>query len=124
LAGLCGREAALRRGVCRRLAVDLAPVSLISTAPELVAVPRKLERMESLPVAQLLGEVEKFAKRKFKPAQRAQWDSYLTEQRGSLASVRHEIEDARHELNGRVYHLFDLTDDEIRQVESEIGALK
>ena len=74
LAGLYAREAALRRGVCRRLAVDLAPASLVPTPPELVPLPRKLERMESLTVAQLLGEVEKFANRNFKPAERAQWD--------------------------------------------------
>jgi len=124
LAGLYAREAALRRGVCRRLAVDLAPASLIPTPPELVPVPRKLERMESLPVAQLLGEVEKFAHRKFAPAERARWDVYLTQQSGSLASLLREIEDARAELNDRVYRLFDLTDDEVRQIASEVGPEK
>jgi hypothetical protein len=120
LAGLHAREAALRRGVCRRLAVDLTPASLVPTPPELVPVSRKLERMEALPVARLLDEVEKFAKRKFKPAERAQWDGYLTEQTGSLVSILREIEDARHELNDRVYRLFDLTDDEVRQIASPI----
>ena len=120
LAGLCAREAALRRGVCRRLAVDLAPASLVPTPPELVPLPRKLERMESLTVAQLLGEVEKFANRNFKPAERAQWDRYLTEQTGNLASVLREIEDARSELNDRVCRLFNLADDEIRRIAAEL----
>jgi len=122
LAGLCEQEAMLRRGVCRRLAVDLAPPSLFPVAPELVPLPRKLERFESVPVGELLAEVEKFAKRKFTPAQRAQWDGYLTEQTGSLATVLREIEDARRELNDRVYHLFDLTDDEMRRIASEAGS--
>jgi type I restriction-modification system DNA methylase subunit len=120
LAELYARETALRRDVCRRFVVDLAPVSLIPAPPELVPVPRKLERFESLPVAHLLGEVEKFAKRKFTPAERARWDGYLAQQSGSLASVLREIEDARSELDERVCRLFDMTDDEVRQVVSEI----
>jgi hypothetical protein len=36
----------------------------------------------------------------------------------------HEIDDARHELNDRVYRLFDLTDDEVRQIASEVGPEK
>jgi len=97
---------------------------LLPVAPQLIPVPRKLERMESLSVAELLGEVEKFAKRKFTPAERARWDGYLTERSGSLASILREIEDARCELNDRVYHLFDLTSDEVRRVTSEVGAEK
>ncbi len=124
LADLCEQEAMLRRSVCRRLVVDLAPASLLPTAPELVSVPRKIERFESVPVGKLLGEVEKFAKRKFTPAQREQWDGYLTEQTGNLASILREIEDARCELNDRVYHLFDLTGDEVRQIASEVGSEK
>ncbi|OHB65968.1 MAG: hypothetical protein A2V70_09540 [Planctomycetes bacterium RBG_13_63_9] len=119
LARLYEKEAALRRGVCRRLVVDLAPASSLPMAPELVSVPRKIERFESLSAAELLREVEKFAKRKFTPAQRAQWDAYLTQQSGSLASILREIEDARCQLNDRVYHLFDLTADEVRQIASE-----
>ena len=124
LADLCEQEAMLRRGVCRRLVVDLAPASLLPTPPELVSVPRRLERFEAVPVGKLLGEVEKFAKRKFTPAQRAQWDGYLTEQSGSLASILREIEDARCELNDRVYHLFDLTGDEVHRIASEFGSEK
>jgi len=124
LADLCEQEAALRRGVCRRLVVDLAPASLFPTAPELVSVPRKIERFESVPTGELLREVEKFAKRKFTLPQRAQWDDYLTEQSGSLASILHEIEDARCELNDHVYRLFDLTVDEVRQIASEVGPQK
>jgi len=124
LADLCEQEAVLRRGVRRRLAVDLAPASLLPVAPQLVPIPRKLQRMESLSVSELLGEVEKFAKRKFAPAQRAQWDGYLTEQTGSLVSILREIEDARCELNDRVYHLFDLTGAEVRRIASEFGSEK
>ena len=119
LADLYRQETALRRGVCRRLVVDLAPAALVPTPPELVSVPRKLERFETVAAGELLGEIEKFAKRKFTPAHRTQWDGYLTEQSGSLASILREIEDARRELNGRVYQLFDLTDDEIRQIDSQ-----
>jgi type I restriction-modification system DNA methylase subunit len=124
LAGLCEQEAILRRGVRRRLAVDLTPPSLLPDPPEPVSVPRKLERFESLGVAELLGQIEKFAKRKFTPAQRAGWDTYLTGQTGDLAVVLREIEDARAELNDRVNHLFDLTTDEVRQIASELGAPK
>ena len=124
LANLCEQEAVLRRGVCRRLVVDLAPASLFPVAPELVPVPRKLQRMESLSVGELLRELEKFAKRKFAPAQRAQWDGYLTEQTGNLAPILRDIEDARGELNDRVYRLFDLTNDEVRQIASEVGSEK
>ncbi len=124
LAGLCEQEAMLRRGVCRRLAVDLAPPSLFPVEPELISVPRKLERMETLSLAELLGEVESFAKREFTPTQRAEWDAYLTEQTGNLASILREIEDARSDLNDRVHHLFDLTGDEVRQIASEVGTEK
>ncbi len=122
LADLCEQEAMLRRGVCRRLVVDLAERSLFPIAPELVSVPRKIERFESVPTGELLGEVEKFAKRKLTPAQRAQWDGYLTEQSASLASILREIDDGRCELNDRVYHLFDLTGDEVRRIASEVGS--
>ncbi|MHC4177533.1 MAG: TaqI-like C-terminal specificity domain-containing protein, partial [Planctomycetota bacterium] len=124
LADLCEEEAALRRGVCRRLAVDLAPPSLFPIAPELVSVPRKIERFESVPTGELLGEVEKFAKRRFTPTQRAQWDGYLTEQSGSLTLILRQIDDARCQLNDRVYHLFNLTSDEVRRIASEVGSEK
>jgi type I restriction-modification system DNA methylase subunit len=120
LTGLYVREAALRRGVCRRLAVDLAPASLVPTPPELISVPRKLESLESLPMAELLGEIEKFAKCKFKPAERERWDGYLTEQRTSLAPVLRGIQDARNELNDRVRLLFGLNDDDARYIASEL----
>lgn len=119
LADLYGQEAALRRGVGRRVAVDLAPESLLPTPPELVSVPRKLQRIESLPVGQLLDEIERFARRKLSPAQRAHWDAYLTAERDSLAPVLREIEDARQELNARVYALFGLAHEDIRHIERE-----
>jgi len=121
LAGLYERAEALRRGARRRLAVDLAPQSLLAGPPELVSLPRKLERMESLAVADLLSEAERFAKRKLSLAERDRWDRYFTEQTGSLATVLREIEDARRELNERVYRLFRLTKREARQIASEMG---
>jgi type I restriction-modification system DNA methylase subunit len=119
LAELYGRAAELRRGVCRRLAVDLAPAALVPVPPELVAVPRKLENLETLPLPELLTEVEKFAKRKFKPSERAQWDGYLSGQQTSLAAVLREIDDARAELNARVCRLFELTDEEAAHIAAE-----
>ncbi len=104
------------------MAVDLAPATRIPTPPELVPVPRNVDRIEALPIARALGDLEKFAKRKFTPGERERWDGYLIQQSGSLASVVREIADARAELNDRVYRLFDLSDDEMRHVASEVGA--
>jgi len=123
LAGLHEKEAALRRGVGRRLAVDLAPDSLIPTPPELASLPRKLGSMEKLSTKQLLGELERFAKKKFTLAERARWDEFLTAETGKLAPILRDIEDAHAQLNERVFQLFDLTTDDIRHINDEIAVL-
>ncbi len=121
LAGLYEQAETLRRGVRRRIAVDLPPKAIQPLPPELMPLPRKLRRMESLAVTELLSEAERFAKRKLTLAERAQWDGYLTEQTGSLAAVLREIEDARRELNDRVCHLFRLTKEDVDQITLETG---
>lgn len=49
-----------------------------------------------------------------------EWEPYLVEKRAEHDRLTRALTDAEGELNDRVYHLFDLTGDEIRLLQKEV----
>jgi hypothetical protein len=116
LADLYAKESSAYRSVRRRFAVDLAP-DAGDTPPELVKVPGKLGEFDQLTLHSSIRELERFAKRKFALQERERWDAYLTTEGNQLALVKRRIHDALAELNDRVYRLYRLSPEQIRQIE-------
>lgn len=116
LAKLHGKQLAAYRSVQRRLAVDLPPnqPKLIDVLPP--KLPGKLQGFDTTPLAQLLREMEKFAKRQFTPKERAQWDGYLTTATNDLAIVKRAIADQTAELNERVNALYGLSPNDVKLI--------
>jgi len=118
LADLHGERLAALGKVHRRIAVDLAPAALVQASPLPPALPRKLESFAELSIAEALQEAEKFAKRKFTPAQREQWDAYLTAETDAIAKVHRSIADLTAELNQKVYDLYKLGEEDIKVIQA------
>ncbi len=116
LARLHGQRLLMYRKVHRRFAVDLPanPPLLIDVLPP--TLPGKLQDFDSAPLAQLLRDMEKFAKRRFAPKERAQWDEYLTGATNNLATVKLAIADRIAELNERVNALYGLSADDVKLI--------
>jgi hypothetical protein len=49
-----------------------------------------------------------------------EWESYLAEKKAEVDRLSRQLADAEAELNDRVYHLFDLTADEIMLLQREV----
>jgi hypothetical protein len=113
LSDLYGKRFDAAARVHRRLATDLPPRELLAESPLPPSLPEKLRAFEHGPLPPLLDALEKFAKRKFKPRERADWDEYLTEQRTKLASVASHIRDLEQELNDRAFALYGLSSDDV-----------
>jgi hypothetical protein len=116
LADLHARQSAASRAVRRRFVVDLAPAAP-STPPELMKVPGKLEAFDQMPLPQLIRELERFAKRRFRPSERGEWDTFLTAEANQLATIKRHIGDATQELNDRIYRLYGLNQEQTRRIE-------
>ncbi len=116
LAQLHSTRLKIESGVVRRLQVDFAPPQLLD-APLPPKVPGILRNFDALPITELLGELERYSKRKLKPADRTDWDDYFSGQTRDLQEVKRKIDDALRDLNERVYELFGLTGDEISHIE-------
>jgi hypothetical protein len=116
LSDLHGQRLAAMSGVQRRLAVDLAPAELVATSPLPAKLPGKLQAFDELPLGQLMDEMQRFAKRKFKPADRARWDEYLTAQINAVAGVNRQIGDLTAELNDRVNALYGLSPEDVKTI--------
>ena len=120
LAKLHSARLAIENGVVRRMQVDFASPQLLDS-PLPPKVPGKLRDFDALPVGDLLNELERYSKRRFKPAERAEWDKFFSDQARDLQKIKRQIEDAMRELNERVYRLYGLTDVEIAHIETAIG---
>ncbi len=118
LSGLHEKRLAIERGVVRRFQIDLTPRTLLADQQLPPSVPGKLQAFDALPLSDLIPALEKFAKRRFNPRQRAEWDKYLTSETTKLSRVKRDIADAMQDLNERVDALFRLSPDEIRVIDA------
>jgi hypothetical protein len=73
----------------------------------------KLAAFEELPAGELIDGLQRFAKRRFKPAERAEWDEYLAEKTRQLAAVKRAIADNMAALNEQVDRLYGLSDSDL-----------
>jgi hypothetical protein len=121
LSDLHGQRLAAMKGVQRRLAVDLAPAELVATSPLPPKLPGKLQAFDELTLGQLMDEMERFAKRKFKPADRARWDEYLTAQINAVAGVNRQIGDLTAELNDRANALYGLSPEDVKIIADSLA---
>jgi type I restriction-modification system DNA methylase subunit len=121
LSDLHGQRLEAMRGVQRRLAVDLAPAELVATSPLPAKLPGKLQAFDELTLGQLMDEMERFAKRKFKPADRARWDEYLTAQINAVAGVNRQIGDLTAELNDRANALYGLSPEDVKIIADSLA---
>jgi len=63
----------------------------------------------------------KLAANPFKKPQTAdEWESYLEEKRSAVQSLTKQLADAEHEINQRVFQLYNLTADEIALLMKEV----
>jgi len=69
-------------------------------------------------MAELIDALEAFAGRKFKPAERAEWDAWLAPQVQTVAALDRRIADATAEMNKRVYALYGLDADDVKRIEA------
>ena len=116
LADLHGRRLSTLSQVRRRFTTDLPPAQLVQTSPLPPKLPRKIEDFDELPLGELLPALEKFAKRRFKPKEREDWDEYVSAGQTGLAQVKRRIADAEAELDERVARLYGLTTDDMKAI--------
>ncbi len=116
LADFHTRRLHLESGVICRFQVDFTPPQLIPS-PLPPKIPGKLRAFDSLSATDRLAELERFAKRRLKPAERGEWDDYLTKQTESLAEIKCAISDAMNDLNDRVNKLYGLSAEDIDHME-------
>ena len=122
LADLHSQRFAATARVQRRFVTDLPPAQLIPTSPLPAKLPGKLSEFHNTPVRSVMDEMEKFAKRKFKPAERENWDEYLTEAIETICSIKTKIRDAEADLNERVYKLYGLSKRQVAHIEASRGS--
>lgn len=117
LSDLSNQRQDVCRAVHRRFQVDLPARELVATSPLLPDLPGKLDAFDALPMAELIDALEAFAGRKFKPAERAEWDAWLAPQVQTVAALDRRIADAAAEMNKRVYALYGLDADDVKRIE-------
>ena len=123
LADLHTRRLAVRAGVHRRLLTDLPPSEAALGSPVLRKLPRTLAEFDEPSMRSVLDTMEKFAKRRFRPQERADWDEYIKTETASLAGIKGEIATVESALNRQVYELYGLTGEQIEFIEQEAHAL-
>ncbi|HEX3599167.1 MAG TPA: N-6 DNA methylase [Lacipirellulaceae bacterium] len=116
LAELHSQRLQLERGVIRRFQVDFTPPQLLPS-PLPPKIPGKLRAYDALSATERLAALERFAKRRLKPAERGEWDEYLTKQADALLEIKSAIHEAMNDLNDRVYELYGLTKEDIEYIE-------
>jgi hypothetical protein len=121
LADLHGQRLEAVARVHRRFVTDLPPRELLQASPLPPALPGKLRDFHELPLGPLIDELEKFAKRSLKPAQRANWDEYLTTEIAGVTHTQREIRDLQAELDARVYALYGLSAEQIAVIEDAVA---
>ncbi|MDD4888463.1 MAG: N-6 DNA methylase [Phycisphaerae bacterium] len=119
LADLHSERLAAASKVHRRIVVDLAPAKLVETSPLPPTLSRKLQGFAELPLTDALTELEKFADRRFKPAEREQWDNYLTVQVNAMAKLTRDISDLTEDMNRRVCVLYGLSQTQREAIEAD-----
>jgi hypothetical protein len=117
LTELHGQRIDVMKAVHRRFQVDLAPAELVAASPLPPRLPGRIQAFDAMPLGQIINELETFAKRKFRPAERAHWDEYLTAQSNAVAAIARGITDLTADLNERVYNLYGLSPDDIKVIE-------
>ena len=103
----------------RRLQVDFAQPQLLD-APLPPKVPGKLRHFDAIPIAQLLNEIEHYAKRRLQARRKSRLGRVFFAQTRDLQEVKRKIEDAMRDLNDRINQLFGLTDNEIGHIEGAV----
>ena len=116
LADLHGKRLEAIAKVRRRIVVDMAPRDLGTGSPLPPPVPRRLEAFDEIPIADALADLARFAKRRLRPSEREEWDTYLTKESGVIARINHSIDDLTAELNERINSLFGLTKEQVRLI--------
>ena len=117
-----GQRLAGMNRVRHRFVTDLPTAELFEASPLPPKLPERLQSFDELSAGDLLPALEKFAKRRFKPKERENWDTYLAGEQAKLAKLRREIEDAEVELNDRVNRLYDLTRDDIKVIDESVAS--
>ena len=115
MAELHGRQAEAYQRVRRRFVMDLGPAATQAPAP-LAKLPRKCAAFDDLPLAQLMQQLERYAKRTFTARERGEWASYLTSEIDQLAIAKRQIKDETEDLNRRVYALYGLSEEQRRRI--------
>jgi tRNA1(Val) A37 N6-methylase TrmN6 len=114
LADLHGKRLESFAKVRRRIIVDMAPRDLGTSSPLPPPLPRRLDRFDEVPIAGALAEVSRFAKRGLSPAEREEWDGYLTKESGVIAKLNRRIADLTGELNERINALYGLSPNQVK----------
>lgn len=119
LAELHGKRLDAEAKVHRRFVTDLPQAQLIQTSPLPPSLSGKLRGFADVSLGVVIEEMEKFAKRRFKPTERANWDEYLTAETIAIQKLQRKIADAEAELNERVYKLYGLSAAQIAVIDAE-----
>jgi hypothetical protein len=116
LADLHGKRLEAIAKVRRRIIVDMAPRDLGTASPLPPPLRRRLEGFSDIPIPDALAELARFAKRKLRPAEREEWDNYLTKESGVIAKINRRIEDLTADLNDRINSLFGLSSEQVKRI--------
>jgi hypothetical protein len=85
---------------------------------------KKAQAWSELPLSQLGATLKTSFKLRDNPFQSSrvadEWEPCLAEKKAEVERLPHQLADAEAELNNRVYHLFDLTRDEIQLLQREV----
>ena len=99
----------LQKRIAHRIQTDLAPAG--------AALNNALTEWWTLDFRTLQAELQKVYKRTIPLADRDAWQSQLETWKREHENLTHRLIDAEEEINDRVYHLFNLTPQEVRTLE-------
>lgn len=116
-AAACSNKATERLAIqsaVRRRILDLAP-------PERRKLNSKLEAWYELDFTAFRAEIKKAFGAEIPLKARGEWEAYLAESAAEIHALTTRIEAAEREIDAIVYRLFDLTPDEIAQLEASLA---
>jgi len=80
----------------------------------------KLKNWDSLTFKDFRAEIKKCFKVEIPLSERNDWENWLTAEKTAISELTQHTTQLEHELNQKVYILFDLTEEEVKLVEANI----
>jgi len=80
----------------------------------------KLKNWWTLEFKDFRKEVKKSFKAEIPLSERNDWENWLTAEKTAISELTQQLQQLEHELNQKVYALFDLTEEEVKLVEANI----